>query len=439
LRPHAPAGSFRAPEDDVPHQEQRGGASSAGLTRPAVVALVAVLATATALSQFFRNSVGVIATTLAGELGLDPDQLGLVASSFFLIFALCQIPVGIVIDRWGPRVALLGSSLFAVAGALVFAQAEGQAGLIAGRLLLGIGCSTFFMAPLVIYARAFPPTVFASLAGFQIAFSSLGTILATAPLGWMTAAFGWRSAFLLAALVSALLLAGIVLLVRGRAAGRLPGKAAETLPQAFAGIGAVLRTPGFGPLFLMSFSTFSTFALFIGLWGGPYLAHVHGADLAAQGRTLFVMALAQVVGTLAWGSADRFTGAYKPLAVAGAVLTLVLLAALIAFGHGGALRAEIIVALLGFSCAFTPVLVAHSKSLFPPDITGRGLSLINMGTMSGTFVTQWLTGLAVKAVAGGAAVYPVAAFQIAFALQAALLAVATLVYLRAPEPRRPGV
>jgi MFS family permease len=421
----------------VPVQEKRGGASAADLTRPAVVALVGVLATATALSQFFRNSVGVIATTLAAELGLDPDQLGLVASSFFLIFALCQIPVGIVIDRWGPRVALLASGLFTVAGALVFAQAQGQGGLIAGRLLLGIGCSTFFMAPLVIYARAFPPSVFASLAGFQIAFSSLGTILATAPLGWMTAAFGWRSAFLLAGLVSALLLVGIVLGVRGSATGRLAGRPAETLAQAFAGVGAVMRTPGFGPLFLMSFSTFSTFALFIGLWGGPYLAHVHGADLAAQGRTLFVMAIAQVVGTLAWGSADRLTGAYKPLAVAGAVMTLALLAALIATGHDGATRASTLVALLGFSCAFTPVLVAHSKSLFPPDITGRGLSFINMGTMSGTFVTQWLTGLAVKQVADGAAVYPVAAFQVAFAIQAVLLAIATLVYLGAPEPRRP--
>lgn len=422
----------------MPGQDKRGGAGPADLTRPAVVALVGVLATATALSQFFRNSVGVIATTLAAELNLDPDQLGLVASSFFLIFALCQIPVGIVIDRWGPRVALLGSGLFTVAGALVFAQATGQAGLIAGRLLLGIGCSTFFMAPLVIYARAFPPRVFASLAGFQIAFSSLGTILATAPLGWMTAAFGWRSAFLLAALVSALLLAGIVLGVRGSATGRLAGKPAETLAQAFAGVGAVMRTPGFWPLFLMSFSTFSTFALFIGLWGGPYLAHVHGADLAAQGRTLFIMAIAQVVGTLAWGSADRLTGAYKPLAIVGAVMTLALLAALVLTGHGGATRASTLVALLGFSCAFTPVLVAHSKSLFPPDITGRGLSFINMGTMSGTFVTQWLTGLAVKQVADGAAVYSVAAFQVAFAIQAVLLAVATLVYLRAPEPRRPG-
>ena len=404
--------------------------------RPAVIVLITVLAAATSVSQFFRNSIGVIATTLATELKLDPDELGLVASSFFLIFALCQIPVGVIIDRYGPRTALLGSGLFVVAGSLVFAMATGQAGLIAGRLLLGIGCSTFFMAPLVIYARTFPPAVFASLAGLQIAISSIGTILATAPLGWMTAIYGWRAAFLAAALASAALLAGIVLAVRGPGAGRLSDRPAETMRQAFAGVGDVMRTPGFWPLFLMSFSTYSTFGLIIGLWGGPYLAHVHGAGLAAQGHALFVMAMAQVVGTLAWGYADRLVGAYRPIVVTGSALSLTLLAALIGVGHHGATETVMIVGLLGFSCAFTPVLVAHSKSLFPPEITGRGLSFINMGTMSGSFITQWATGLAVKGVSGDAAVYPVAAFQIAFAMQAALLAVATLAYLRAPDPRR---
>lgn len=407
-----------------------------GMGRPAVIALITVLATATSVSQFFRNSVGVIATTLATELKLDPDELGLVASSFFLIFALCQIPVGVIIDRYGPRAALLGSGLFVVAGSLVFAMATEQTGLIAGRLLLGIGCSTFFMAPLVIYARSFPPAVFASLAGLQIAISSIGTILATAPLGWMTAHFGWRTAFIAAALVSAALLAGIVLAVRGPGAGRLSDRPAETMRQAFAGVGDVMRTPGFWPLFLMSFSTYSTFGLIIGLWGGPYLAHVHDADLAAQGRALFIMALAQVIGTLVWGSADRFVGAYRPVAVTGSALSLILLAVLIASGHRSALQAEIIVGLLGFSCAFTPVLVAHSKGLFPAEITGRGLSFINMGTMSGAFITQWLTGIAVKAVAGEAATYPVSAFQVAFAMQGLLLAAATLAYVRAPDPRR---
>lgn len=404
--------------------------------RSAVIAFVAVLATATALSQFYRNSVGVIATTLAGELRLSPDQLGIVSSAFFLIFALCQIPVGIVIDRYGPRAALLGSCAFVVTGSLAFAFAASHEGLIAGRLLLGIGCSTFLMAPLVIYSRAFPPQTFATLAGIQLSISSFGTLGATVPLAWATANYGWRSAFLAAGLLAALFGAAVALVVRGPATGP-SHQHRETMGDALRGVAAAAGTKGVWPLFLMSFSTYSTFGLIVGLWGGPYLAHVHGADLAAQGRVLFLMAAAQIVGTLAWGATDRLVGAYRPITVAGALSSVALLLALILFGHsGGLLRAEIIMGVLGLVCAYTPILVAHGKSLFPPGITGRGMSLINIGTMSGGFATQWLTGLAVKAVAGPATVYPVLAFQTAFAMQAALLTVATIFYVRAPDPRR---
>jgi hypothetical protein len=160
-------------------------------------------------------------------------------------------------------------------------------------------------------------------------------------------------------------------------------------------------------------------------------------DLGAQGRALFIMAAAQIAGTLAWGATDRLVGAYRPITVTGAVISLSLLIALILFGHGGSpVRVEVLFGLLGFFCAFSPILVAHGKSLFPPNLTGRGLSLINIGTMSGSFATQWATGLAVKAIAGPATIYPASAFQAAFAIQAVLLAVATLWYWTAPDPRR---
>lgn len=401
-----------------------------------VVTLIAVLAAATAFSQFYRNSVGVIATTLASELTLSPDSLGFVTSSFFLIFAFCQIPVGIVIDRYGPRPALLGSSLFVVAGSVVFASASGGAGLVAGRLLLGIGCSTFFMAPLVVYARAFPPRTFASLAGLQLSISSFGTLAATVPLAYATATIGWRSAFLLAGGAAALFGVAVLAVVRGPATGPAAGPSG-TLADALRGVAAAARSPGFWAVFFMSFAAYSTFGLLLGLWGGPYLAHIHGADLAGQGRALFLMAAAQIVGTFLWGFADRLVGAYRPIVLTGALGSVAVLMALVLFGHGGApVRAELLMGLLGLVCAYTPVLVAHGKSLFPPSLTGRGLSLVNIGTMSGSFLTQWGTGLAVKAVAGPATIYPLAAYQTAFTMQALLLAAAAVAYARAPDPRR---
>ncbi len=123
-----------------------------------ITALIAVYA----LSQFLRNSVGVIAGDLARELALSATQIGLLSSTFFFSFAAAQIPVGIAMDRYGPKHTMLATAVLAAAGTLLFAMAPSATTLIAARALMGLGCSTFFMAPLLIYARRFPPERFAA-------------------------------------------------------------------------------------------------------------------------------------------------------------------------------------------------------------------------------------------------------------------------------------
>lgn len=402
----------------------------------AFVVLVGTLAAVSAMSQFYRNTVGVIATTLTAELGVTADQLGLLSASFFLVFALCQIPVGIVIDRYGPRAAILGSTAFVVAGSILFGLATDFATLLTARILLGIGCSTFLMAPLVIYARAFRPEAFAGLTGLQVSLASIGTLGATAPLAMATETFGWRPAFVATGLLTGAVAVLVMVVVRGPVLDQR-STVVEPFSATLRGVGRATRVQGFWPLFLMQFATYSTFALMVGLWGGPYLAHIHGASLTGQGQVLLAMAVMQVVGVLVLGSADRWVGAYKPIVFVAGAVTVVLLALTALVGHGlGFLGAGVLFALIGFACGFTPVLMAHGKSLFPPELTGRGITLLNIGTMGGGFAMQVITGAAVRAIAGTAEVYPVGAFQTAFLLQAVVLVIALVVYRRAPDPRR---
>ncbi|MEI8146060.1 MAG: MFS transporter [Alphaproteobacteria bacterium] len=408
---------------------------AAAVTGAALV-MVANLALVSATSQFFRNSVGVIATTLTTEFTLTAAELGFLSSVFFLVFSVCQVPVGVVIDRYGPRAAILGSALFVVAGSLLFSVATDYPTLIAARLMMGIGCSTFLMAPLVLYAHAFEPRIYASLTGVHVALSSLGSLAATAPLAYATALSGWRWAFVWAAIITAIS-ALLVIPTTKDVSGTKGSAGTETLRETISGLGAAIRTPGFLGLFAMQFSTYSTFAMMLGLWGGPYLAHVHGGDLATQGHALLALAGAQVVGVMVWGSADRWVGAYRPVVLTAATLSVGCLLALIFIGHRvDTTMTLVLMAALGFACAYTAVLMAHGKSLFAPALTGRGMTLLNIGTMGGSFTMQALTGLAVKAVAGPATVYPVAAFQAAFALQILVIIGTALLYMRAPDPRR---
>ena len=120
-----------------------------------VIALVGTLAAIYLVSQFLRNSVGVIAPDLAREIGLSAGEIGLLSSAFFFSFAAAQVPLGIAIDRYGPKRCMLVCAAIAFLGAVEFAVATTPAGLIAARILMGLGSSCYLMAPLALYARRF--------------------------------------------------------------------------------------------------------------------------------------------------------------------------------------------------------------------------------------------------------------------------------------------
>ena len=176
-----------------------------------VALLIGALCAIYVVSQFLRNSVGVIAPDLAAELDLAPQALGMLSSAFFLAFAAAQVPLGVAIDRYGPKTCMLASIGLAVLGCAVFAWAETVTGLTLGRILMGLGCSSFLMGPLAIYTRWFRPEQFSTLAGVMLGVGTIGTLFATAPLAVSAELYGWRTTFLFvgagAAVVGLLVLA----------------------------------------------------------------------------------------------------------------------------------------------------------------------------------------------------------------------------------------
>jgi MFS family permease len=387
------------------------------------------------ISQFMRNSVGVIAPDLAVDLHLSAADIGLLSSAFFFAFAAVQLPLGIALDRFGPRTVLLVCAGITVAGAILFAVATSAAGLIVARILMGIGCSSSLMAPLALYAKRFPPERFATLTGLQLGLGTIGTLFATAPLAYATAGIGWRATFLVVGGLTLLggLLVAIVVRDDGLAGASAPRR--ETFRESVAGLAAVLRTPSVGRLFLMHWTGYATFVLLVGLWGAPYLTDVYGYDLKARGNLLLLPVIAQIIGSLLWGPMDRALGSYKLPVLVGAALTTVTLFVLALVGTLPFVPLLAWLVAFGFLSAYTPVMMAHGKSLFPPHLVGRGITLLNMGTMAGVFFSQALTGLIIDlfpAAAEGA--YPLDAFRAVFALQSAFLLVSCLVYIRSRDP-----
>ena len=195
----------------------------------------------------------------------------------------------------------------------------------------------------------------------------------------------------------------------------------------------MIRTPSMGRVFMAQLSSYPSYLLIVGLWGGPYLTHVYGYDLPGRGDILFIAALAQVFGSFLWGPSDRLFGRYKiPILLATGIcfVSLVLLAAL------GTLSAPLLLAvfvMLGLSTGASSLVMSHGRSLVPPHLLGRTITLLNIGTMGGGFLVQFVSGTIINLFPAEAGVYPLEAYRLVFALQAALVLTGLLAYFGSRE------
>ncbi len=145
-------------------------------------------------SQFYRASNAVIAPHLIRDLSLQTEGLGLLSAAFFYSFAFTQIPIGILLDRVGPRRSMTVLSFVAVIGALIFSWSTTLPIGILGRVLMGIGMGCNLMGTFKAMTIWFSPATFATLSGVTFSIGTLGNMLATTPLALLVARVGWRMA-----------------------------------------------------------------------------------------------------------------------------------------------------------------------------------------------------------------------------------------------------
>lgn len=399
-------------------------------------AAVAVLVAITGLSLFYRSCLGVIAPELTRDLGLTPETLGQANSAFFLALAVLQVPVGLLLDRYGPRRVVAAFTALAVAGAAWQATVTTAAELTASRLLVGAGCAASFMGAITLCALWVSGARLATALSRIFAFSQVGTFLAATPLALAQTAFGWRWAFGVAAALTAL--AGVVfyVVVRDRPADAPPPQP-ESLGDVLRGLAEVWRTPGLPSVLAIHCFAYASMATVLGLWAGPYLAHVHGLSVESRGHVLLAMSVAQLVGILAFGPLDRRFDTRKWVIVPGAAASVALLGAL-ALIPGLPLAAAIALLILFTGVtSYAVVIVAHGRSLFADRLIGRGVTTVNIAQVVGLTVLPLLSGEILGAFPAPGAVSPEIAYRWAFGAIAATLGAGALYYLAAAKDAKP--
>ena len=193
------------------------------------------------LSQFYRVSNAVIAPELLSDLSLDTRGLGLISASFFYAFALTQIPIGLLLDKVGPRSMMTTLSAVGIFGAIIFSWADSMALGVTGRVLMGVGMACNLMGTYKLLTLWFSPRAFATLAGLVVALGTAGNMVATTPLVILVDQIGWRSSFQFIAVINLILVFLFFVIVRDRPPQNNPDASAGYLNSQHA-FGNMLRT-----------------------------------------------------------------------------------------------------------------------------------------------------------------------------------------------------
>ena len=348
------------------------------------------------LSMFYRVSIAVISPALTQDLGLSSAQLGDLSAAFYYSFALSQLPLGLAIDRLGPRISMSFLSVAAVGGALLFAMGKTPGQLILGRVLLGVGMSGNLMVVLALLAAWFPVDRFAFLSGMVVSVGVLGNLLAATPLALLTQTMGWRGSFMAFAAVNAAVVLLFIFVSRDYPPGRVIH--ARKSSSLLGGLSQLFRMYNYWAISLGNFVRYGYFAALQGLWVGPFLIFGLGlGEIAAANVVLFMglgyMASLPISGFLS----DRVLRSRKKVVLA-ALLAYCFLTLSILFWTRETDYWVVLATFfgLGFFAAPGQIMYAHIKELVPSSLNAQAMTAVNLFTVLGAAAMTQLLGLLIE-------------------------------------------
>ena len=388
---------------------------ASGLAPRAAVMVFIAFAAAYFLSALIRAITATLSPTLTQEFALNAGDLGLLAGGYFLGFAATQLPLGSWLDRYGPKQVILGFLAVAVLGCIAFSLATSFAGLLAARVLCGVGVSACLMAPLTGYRRWFEPGTQLRTNSWMLMTGSLGMVASTLPVQWLMPVTGWRPLFWG--------LAAMVFLSMLLIAARVPAWVTLTAPLAgnvpapsYAGI---WRNAYFRRLVPMAFFSYGGLVAIQTLWAAPWMIKVAGYSALQAAAGLFWINVAMLATFWAWGLVNpwltRRGWTTDRLVTWGLPLSFILLATIIVAESRLASWSSAFWALYCMTCTVVSLTQPAVGLAFPPAQAGRALSAYNLAIFSGVFVVQWGIGLGVDALKL-LGLPEVRAFQMAMAL-----------------------
>jgi predicted MFS family arabinose efflux permease len=342
------------------------------------------------VSYLYRSINAVIGPELAREFSLSAGDLGLLTGMYFFSFGLFQLPLGILLDRYGPRRVNATLLMVAASGGLWFALAESGTGLLLARAVIGLGVSGCLMSALSAFALWHPAERLSTMNGVAFASGMLGAIAVSVPLEIVLRSVGWREVFFGIVLLTVLVSLVLALAVPEHARVRKAVPLAEQLRE----YSALAHDPAFWRIALCAGTTQLAAVALVTLWVATWLRDVAGYSAAQVAQALLAFNVAMIAGYIGFGrAADRLVQGGRstlPLLMAGLATASACLGLLLAGVRSGHLLLW-----CGFFCCSTAAVLSYSlfSRRYPKEMAGRVNSAVNVSVFIGVFSGQWLVGL----------------------------------------------
>ena len=354
------------------------------------------------LSNVYRTTPALIGRYWAADIGLGTDALGTAAACFNIAFALMQLPLGILLDRFAIGIVQTVLLSIAVLGAVLSGVAETFWTVAAGQLLLGLGMSGSLMGGLVYAARTLPAPWFPAISAIAIAIGSAGMLISASPLAALIEAIGWRGAYFAMAATGAALAVITPILVRTPVSDS--ARAPESVGELLRGVVIVLGRRQVLAVSLLALASYPAAMVIRGLWIGPYLQSGYDLSTVMVGHAATAVSVAMVIGAplAGWLGSGRtgVKGAARGplisprlLLIVGTALAAVCLG-IPALAGGHSLIADVAaMAGFGFFGAVYALQYTVAKDGFAAHLTGRVLTAVNMAFFGGAALIQIWTGV----------------------------------------------
>jgi predicted MFS family arabinose efflux permease len=372
------------------------------------------------LAIFHRSSLGVAGLVAADRFHITASQLSTFTVLQLLVYALMQIPVGVLLDRYGPQRLLLAGTVLMTVAQLGFAFTGTYPGALVARIFVGMGDAMVFISVLRILASWFPPMRSPMLTAFTAMIGQCGALVAAIPLSRSLASYGWTPTFVASASVGILLGLLVVLLVRDVPPGAPSSRSAKDVRTVGRDLRLAWQDPG-TRIGLWSHFTLQFAANVMGLlWGFPFFVHAeHRSNSEAAGLLTLLVGVYIVGGPLIGGSIARHPWRRSTIVlsiVGGMALswTVVLLWP----GDAPLWLLCLLVVTTGLGGPGSMIGFDLARTFAPVSRLGQASGIVNVGGFVASLLTMLAIGVVLDAVTPGSSTdYGAGAYRLAMCVQ----------------------